>query len=291
MGEGMLTSVSSGGAMSSDNTTSGTPASASSSGSGERSSSGGAASDTSTAANTTVAGAGGAPAARVPGIIAVGYGGLRVVSRDLGETWEDEIHWSENGGDDRDLLRTIAHGNGIWVSGGWRITTSLDGVHWTDRGDAADVIEAVNCQITDGLAFGAGQFLIACGSRLASSADGLTWQGVGDTPDVGKHPYLVFDPETQQFACSGDDGVSFVSSDGAAWTEIAIESVHLCAGGLTPEQQCPSFYYDGIFLSTEWGGWIRRSEDASEWITSYADQFGNNLFTRYAFAAGPVAPG
>lgn len=245
----------------------------------------------SNAAATSSGGAGGTDSGSegVLGIIAVGYGGLRIVTRDLGETWEDETHWSEDGGDDHDLLRTIAYGSGLWVSGGWRLTTSKDGVIWTDHGDAEDVIDAVNCPVTDGMAFGNGRFLVACGSTLAASSDGLSWERVGPTPDVGGHPHLVFDEATEQFACSGDDGASYVSSDGEAWTEIEMDSVRLC-DGLAPEAECPSFYYEGVYLSTEWGGWIRRSTSGEDFMTTYSDQFGNNLFTEYAFAVGRVAP-
>lgn len=226
----------------------------------------------------------------VQGIIGVGYGGLRIVSRDLGATWQDETHWSSDGGDDHDLLRTIAYGNGVWLSGGWRLTTSNDGVDWHDLGDAEAIIDAVNCPVTDGMAFGAGKFLVACGSMLAASVDGLSWERVGPTPDVGGHPYLFYDAPNEQFACSGDDGASFVSSDGLEWQPLAIDTVHWCAGGLTPRAQCPSFYHDGVFLSAEWGGLIRRSTDGADWSNVYSDDFGNNLFTEYAFAVGRVAP-
>lgn len=226
----------------------------------------------------------------VVGIIGVGYGGLRVVSRDLGQTWTNEVHWTESGGDDFELLRTIAYGNGRWVSGGWQMTTSEDGVNWTDRGASEDVISAVNCQITDGLAFGNGIFLAACGSSLASSTDGLEWTEVGDTPDVGGHPYLFFDPATSLFGCSGDDGASFVSTDGTSWQSVAYDTVHLCASGLTSRGDCPSFFHAGTYLTAEWGGKIKRSTDGERWDTVYSDQFDNNLFTEYAFAVGRVAP-
>jgi hypothetical protein len=225
----------------------------------------------------------------VEGIIGVGYGGIRVVSRDRGLTWEDEVHWTEGGGDDFQLLRTIAYGNGLWVSGGWQVTTSDDGVHWTEPLPAEDVISAVNCQVTDGMAFGNGRFLVACGSSLARSVDGTNWERVGDTPDVGGHPYLVFDPATARFACSGDDGGAFVSVDGGEWTRLESDSVHLCASGFTPRDECRSFFFDGVYLSAEWGGHIRRSTDAKEWQAVYTDGFDNNLFTEYAFAVGRVA--
>jgi hypothetical protein len=234
--------------------------------------------------------AGDSAAPGVPGIIAVGYGGLRVVSRDLGKTWENETHWSTNGGDDQDLLRTIAYGNGVWVSAGWRLVTSLDGVSWSDHGKTRDVIAAIGCGLTDGMAFGSGQFLAACGANLASSTDGLSWTKVGPTPDVGGHPYLIWDAAGAQFVCSGDDGPSFVSPDGKAWSALAIDHAHLCAGGLAPKSNCASFYTQGVMLTTEWGGSIRRSTDGTTFEKTYQDQFQNNLFTEYAFGVGRVAP-
>lgn len=242
-----------------------------------------------TAANGT-GGTGGSDAdPRVSGIVAVGYGGLRLVSRDLGLTWEDETHWSSNGGDDHDLLRVIAFGNGVWVTGGWRIATSTDGVEWVDQGDSRDVIDAVPCNVTDGMAFGQGFFLVACGSNLARSLDGLSWEEVAPTPPVGGHPYLLYDAINEQFACSGDNGRSFVSSDGASWQETDIDKARWC-DGLVPESECPGFYHEGVLLRAEWGGNILRSTDGSDWSTQYDDDFGNNLFTSYSFAVGRVAP-
>jgi hypothetical protein len=226
----------------------------------------------------------------VDGIIGVGYGGIRIVSRDLGLTWEDEVHWTERGGDDFELLRTIAYGNGQWISGGWQVTTSGDGVHWTKPLSAEDVISAINCQVTDGLAFGNGMFLVACGGSLARSVDGTNWERAGDTPDVGGHPYLVFEPTSSLFACSGDNGASFVSGDGSSWEPVAYAAVHLCAVGLSARNECPSFYFEGVYLSAEWGGHVLRSSDGREWQTVYTDGFVNNLFTEYAFATGRVAP-
>jgi len=230
------------------------------------------------------------PEPSVTGIIAVGYGGLRIVSRDLGKTWKNETHWSTDGKDDQDLLRTIAYGNGVWLSAGWRLVSSADGVTWTDHGMAEDVITAIRCPVTDGLAFGDGKFLLACGSNLASSSDGLAWTKVARTPDVGGHPYLIWDEAQQRFVCSGDDGPSFVSSDGASWTKISITQAHLCEGTIKPKSACQSFYTQGVFLSTEWGGVIRRSINGTSFEQTYQDKFENNLFTEYSFGVGRVAP-
>jgi len=226
----------------------------------------------------------------VTGIIAVGYGGLRIISRDLGKTWKNETHWSKGGKDDEDLLRTIAYGNGRWLSAGFRFLTSVDGTTWADRGMAEDVITAVRCPVTDGMAFGAGKFLVACGSNLASSSDGLDWIKAARTPDVGGHPYLIWDEAEQRFVCSGDDGPSFTSSDGLSWTKISVIKAHLCEGTLKPKTECQSFYTQGVFLTTEWGGVIRRSTNGTSFELTYQDEFENNLFTEYSFGVGRVAP-
>ncbi|HKO50264.1 MAG TPA: hypothetical protein VJV79_21185 [Polyangiaceae bacterium] len=274
-------------------TAGGTPASAGASAQGGLGTNAGAPQQGGAPANvggTSGGTSGGSVKPEVTGIIAVGYGGLRVVSRDLGRTWQNETHWSSDGGDDEDLLRTIAYGNGLWLSAGWRLVTSTDGVAWTDRGMAEQVITPIRCPVTDGLAFGAGKFLVACGSNLASSSDGLSWTRVARTPDVGGHPYLIWHEAEQQFACAGDDGPSFVSDDGASWTEVAISKVHLCDGALEPKTECQSFSVQGVFLTSEWGGVIRRSSTGKNFEKTYQDQFENNLFTEYSFGVGRVAP-
>lgn len=237
-------------------------------------------------------GAAGAPASTsTMGIVNVGYGGIRIVSRDLGKTWKNEIHWAAKGGDDKNLLRGIAYGNGVWVAGGWRITTSVDGVTWTDHGMAADLITAVACNVTDSIAFGSGRFLCACGDHLVWSTDGLAWKSLTATPKVQGHPALVFDPGTTRFAVTGDNGKSFVSSDaGATWIELAgVASVRLCKGGLTAQTDCPAFFTDGIFLRGEWAGQIMRSTNGTSWSRVYTDPNDNTTFTDYSFAVGPVS--
>src|SRR5262249_25685765 len=130
--------------------------------------------------------------------------------------------------------------NGIWVAAGWRYVTSTDGVTWSDRGMAIDVIKAVRCDVTDSMAFGAGRFLVACGSNLAWSTDGMAWTKIGNAPDVMKHQTLVFDAGTGRFAISGDNDRSFVSSDGGmTWTEqTGVAHVRLCKDALRPESEC-----------------------------------------------------
>lgn len=225
-------------------------------------------------------------------IVAVGYGGLRIISRDLGMTWQNESHWGESGGDDNNLLRSIAYGNGVWVAGGWRYVTSTDGIKWTDRGMTVDVFSAISCNIIDSIAFGQGRFVGACGDTLAWSTDGLAWKKLGPTPDIEKHPWVVFDPGTSRFAITGDNMKSFVSSDmGATWTELSgVMGVRFCKGALNPTSTCPAFYTDGVFLRGAWPAQVQRSTDGTSWSKSVQLPAGDSVFTDYSFAVGPVGP-
>ena len=78
------------------------------------------------------AGGGGAPLGQVPGVVAVGYGNLRIVSRDDGVTWSSRV--VEGDPDDLfNLLWSVAWGSGRWVAVGTRLLISEDGVTWTDE--------------------------------------------------------------------------------------------------------------------------------------------------------------
>src|SRR5438034_72582 len=76
-----------------------------------------------TAGVTGAAGAPGDPAGWVPALIGVGYGGIRIVSRDGGKTWGERAYETTNGGDDAVLLRAVVYGKGIWVATGWKLWT------------------------------------------------------------------------------------------------------------------------------------------------------------------------
>jgi hypothetical protein len=240
--------------------------------------------------------AGGSAGANATGgsnaIVAVGYGGLRIVSHDLGITWQDESHWGESGGDDNNLLRSIAYGNGVWVAGGWRYVTSTDGVKWTDHGMTVDAVAAVPCNIIESIAFGQGRFVGACGDNLVWSTDGLAWKKLGPTPGIKGHPWIVFDPGTSRFAVTGDNSKSFVSADmGATWTELTeVVGVRLCKGGLNPTSVCPGFYADGVFLRGQWPAQVQRSTNGTSWSKSVELPAGDSVFTDYSFAVGPVGP-
>jgi len=62
----------------------------------------------------------------VPAVMAVGYGGLRVMTTD-GSTWINRVINNPNGGDDYDLIRGVSYVGGQWIAVGWKLFLSPDG--------------------------------------------------------------------------------------------------------------------------------------------------------------------
>ena len=157
---------------------------------------GGGAGATGTGGASAVGGAAGGtgdPAGYVPALIGVGYGGIRIVSRDGGKTWGDRAYATTSGGDDEELLRAVAYGKGLWIATGWKLVTSTDGVHWTDRGLIKNGKNKIpGCSIVEGLAYNAGYFFAACTpwdspGVVFRSSDGLSWTKYGTIGDTGGH--------------------------------------------------------------------------------------------------------
>ena len=97
-----------------------------------------------------------------PALIGVGYGGLRIVSRDNGKTWGDRASDIADGKDDEYLLRAVVYGKGRWIATGWKLWTSDDGVNWTPHGMIKDGPKIRGCSIVEGLAYKDGYFYAAC---------------------------------------------------------------------------------------------------------------------------------
>ncbi|MES1205691.1 MAG: hypothetical protein ABUS79_07105, partial [Pseudomonadota bacterium] len=136
------------------------------------------------------------PPGYVPALVGVGYGGIRIVSRDGGATWANRAYTEKNGGDDQDLLRAVTYGKGLWLATGWKLVTSTDGVHWVDNGlISAGPIK--DCNIVEGLAYDAGSFFAACTpwnspGTVYRSSDGLTWTKLSTIGDTGGHLFLTY---------------------------------------------------------------------------------------------------
>lgn len=265
---------------------------------------------TSSAASATagVGGAGGAPPGMVPGLVAVGYGGIRIVSRDLGLTWGDRASEVIEGGDDEHLLRAVVYGNGLWIATGWKYWTSPDGVTWKDHGLLGKGI--LPCSIVEGLAFHDGAFWAACGTYVGGtpmgavfrSSDGLTWvdEPFGVIGDTAGH--LSLTARGGKMVAYGDNGVSFESSDGAAWSVMpGLEAATYCdnqwksMGDCDPTTVANGYYegvsfFDGIWLKSAWQGKIIRATDGVDYKTVFTDDQKNSINSGRTFASGFVAP-
>jgi cytochrome c553 len=228
------------------------------------------------------------------GIVTVGYCGVRAVGRERGTKWGNESLYKKSGdcGDDRELLRAVTYGNGMWVAVGFWFTASVDGVNWTSP-LALDTVTSRECVTpAGGLAFGNGKFLLECPNedKVFESSDGLDWTQIkltGSKADTGGHQQMFFDPATKKFVVTGDNKKTWVSADGAAWEQIQVETARLCSGGITPGAQCPSFWYDGLFLKSRWAAGVERSTDGKAWTA--VSLVHGNPYNDYSFAVGKVA--
>lgn len=232
------------------------------------------------------------PPGYVKGIIGVGYGGIRILSRDGGRTWGARRSIAANGGDDENLIRAITYGGGRWVAMGFHLWTSDDGLEWDDRGRLDDGILSPN-PIIEGLAYEDGYFYAAGDgnpSRIFRSADGVVWEPYGRGGDTVKHTGLTY--RGGLFVSFGDSGTSYQSTDALTWTEMGIEEATYCEGSWKTLAEChdATWFDDGFYLKVEWGGQIRRSTNGQSFQTVYTDDQENTLYKASAMAEGYVAP-
>ncbi len=151
---------------------------------------------------------------KVGTFVAVGYGGRRIRSADDGKTWvDDQSLEPDGGGDDQDLLRTIAFGNGAFLAAGWQTLTSPDGKSW-----APPVNPHTNW--FGALIYASSKWVAVGGYGLRlTSPDGVTWtQHSIDT--TASHPHgcltVATVPATAFVACN-DLGQRSYAPDGATW--------------------------------------------------------------------------
>ncbi len=233
----------------------------------------------------------------VPGLIAVGYGGIRVVSRDQGLSWGDRVSFAPDGGDDLDLLRAVTYGDGLWVASGWRYTTSTDGVEWTDHGLLNESEEiGIPCNIVEGLAFKDGNFYAACTNwegigKIFRSADGLSYEQISMIDDPGGHLFLSY--RGGFFVAYGDHGTSYISDDAIEWSVMPdrIDATY-CEDTWKSAVDCfEASWFDGAYFSSQWSNKILRSTDGVRWTTVYEDLEEDNIpYRARAIAAGMVTP-
>jgi hypothetical protein len=233
----------------------------------------------------------------VPGIIGVGYGGIRIVTRDLGKTWSNRASFAVDGVDDENLLRAVVYGKGLWIATGWKLVISSDGgVTWTDHG-MINKLPAPRppCNIIEGLAFKDGTFYGACpqGADIGTvfkSTDGLAWTKAGEIGNTGGHLYMNY--RGNKFYAYGDTKTSFVSDDAVTWTQLAgVDQAGYCNDAIKSRAECgDASWFNGVFLQPQWKAKILRSTDGTKYQQTYLDDQQNSLYQGRAFAEGFVAP-
>lgn len=281
------------------------------SGSTNASTSGATMTTSSTMVTTSASSSTGGPPGQVPAIIGVGYGALRVVSRDGGLTWGDTAENGTAGGDDEDLLRAVTWGTangGRWVATGWKLWTSDDGVAWTDRGKLADGI--LPCNIVEGLAFFQGKYWAACGfyttndlvTAVFTSDDGVTWGAMPTGTWTWEGGHVFLGTTGAELFSWGDDHKTYRSPNGVDWTEDPTITAGLyCEGKLESSADCApnsiengyyggAFWENGVWLEPQWMGKIVRSTNGTDFTGVYDDPVGNTVYKGTAFAAGFAAP-
>jgi hypothetical protein len=230
------------------------------------------------------------PSGYVPGIVAVGYGGLRVVSRDDGQSWSDAVDLGQANADDQNLLRAVTYGKGRWIATGWRLMYSDDGVEWVDYSMVRD--EFGDQSIIEGLAYKEGYFYAAGDpGKFYRSEDGLHWEHFGETiGNTQKHTALSF--RGGKFVAFGDSHTSFTSTDGLVWSELGIANGTYCDGEWRSLSDChdAAWFEPGFYLHAEWGGQIRRSTTGSNFQNVYEDPDEHTAYKSFTFARGYVRP-
>jgi hypothetical protein len=145
--------------------------------------------------------------------VAVGYGGRRMRSVDDGQSFVDDQSLEANGGDDNDLLRTVAFGPGGFLAAGWQLLSSPDGKTWsalppTHQNWFGALVYADSTWVAVG----------GYGMRL-TSGDGMTWTDHSlDTTAAHPHGCLAFTGSSPAFAACNDNGARSYSADGVTWS-------------------------------------------------------------------------
>lgn len=211
------------------------------------------------------------PTKRSPIFVAVGYLGVRVISRDLGKTWVNLVtSGSGPPADDNNLLRGVAIANGLVVAAGWKIWTSPDGVNWTERMNPSG-------QWTGGLQYGNSLFVGAGGSGTSIySSDGISWNAGKDrkgeaarTVAFGNGMFIAAtDPNNWWTTSNGNDWSVQSSGHGSnqvMWCKDHFSEAAACTDPLGRNQGRTAFG-ENVYVSSN-GDMIERSENGKDWTT------------------------
>lgn len=225
----------------------------------------------------------GEPPMGEPVTVAVGYGGMRVRSLDHGQTWQDYVQEIPNGGDDMDLLRGAAWGDGRFVAVGWRIFSSADGASWTEHDNPTG-------QWYGAIAYGNDLFVaVGGGGYCARSSDGTTWEACTDATDDGGfthvrsvlfHDGLFWTADANGVLRSSPEGMVWSVEDpdfGTAWAAVV-------DGAIVPMDESAPADFATKRLRGNGSSIERASPGGDDWTQVFAIPDGNNVFQAYRFA-------
>ena len=239
------------------------------------------------------------PPGQVRGLVGVGYGGIRIMSRDSGKTWTRTAVEASGGLDDYNLLRAVAYANGKWLATGWGATMATDGV-------TGSPLERINqpapggvtwngaraCGLTERLTSDGSAFYVACGSpsQVFRSTDGSNWTSIGTIGNLGGHPALAF--RDGMFYAYGDSKTSYRSSDGATWTQVpGLEQATFCEGTWKSRAAChDASWFEGAYFQGVWQSRVSRSTNGASFTVVHDDPSNNTLYQARAIGEGWVAP-
>lgn len=229
---------------------------------------------------------------RVPLFVAVGYGGLRVSSRDLGKSWQHEVK-SGGGGDDPHLLRGVTIANGLVVATGHRVWTSRDGASWEQRTNPTGAPE--NAQWMGWVRYGNGLFVSAGGyGDSFFSSDGVSWMRGGKREN---EPARSVAFGAGVFMAATDQGTWWKSTDGKQWSvdsrghqdargqpsalvvwcNDAFREPHDCSSP-DPDENGRVAFGEGIYVAVG-SNKLQRSEDQGKsWTSVYSGPVENVAF-------------
>lgn len=240
--------------------------------------------DTTSGSETTASSADESSTGEPPGqrvLLAVGYGGMRVRSIDDGQSWQDYVQLANDGGDDMNVLRGAAWGEGRFVAAGWRIFSSEDAEAWTEHDNPTG-------QWLGAVAYGNGMFLgVGGGGYCTRSDDGTQWETCTDATDDDGFTHVrstLF--HDGLFWTADANGVLRSSPDGDVWTfeqNIGSPWVAVVDGEIVVLGESTPAEFEDIRLRG--GSTIARAEAGSEaFVTVFEVPNGNNVFQAYRFA-------
>lgn len=201
------------------------------------------------------------PAVDVKGIfVAVGYGGRRITTAD-GVTWQNDVEFAANGGDDDNCLFSVAFGKGKFVAVGGgarvgRIMTTLDGKDWKE-------IKIYRFRVNPVL-FGNGIFMAGTSKQLEVSSDGENWTTAGKIDTKGGLYFRKGAFGNNTFVFCGDisnkpgprDGWRCATADGKTIEGLATD---------LPCNQLHVAFGNGHFVMAGKGGFRQSSTDGRKW--------------------------